>query len=457
MKIALHILGINLAKFTAYLSQAFNLGSGTSLPGMLAQKVSPDLFSYLVSQTKKDIIFVTGTNGKTTTSGLLAGILKADNRKIAHNRKGANMLTGLITALSQESSIFGNLNVDNCLLEIDEAYLPVITAKADPNIVVLTNLFRDQLDRYGELDTTAKKVYAGIEKIKNKKDLCIIVNADDPITSGVAEKTNVKKLYFGIDNIVFSNNQDISESQKEITTCKCGKNYMYSKIVYSHLGHYHCECGNKRPEPDIIATQVEIGIESSTITVKSNEHEFSYKLHLPGLYNVYNSLCAISTALTLGIAPKTIVNGIENYSTVFGRAETLKINNKDVLIQLIKNPVGATEVLKTVNNDPNSKLIIAINDNYADGRDVSWLWDAGFELLKNYQKEIICSGHRAYDMAVRLKYAGVNTKLISVEEDIKTAIEKHVRSLSENEKLYILPTYTVLLDMQLFLPKMINK
>lgn len=456
MKRPLHITATNFAKLTAFLSKAFNFGSGTSLPGMLAQKISPDLLPYLIDQTKKEKIFVTGTNGKTTTSGLLAGIIKADGRTLAHNRKGANMVTGLITALAQASSPFAKLDVDNCLLEIDEAYLPVVTEKSTPDIVALTNLFRDQLDRYGELDTTAKKVLSGINKISNKTRLTLVVNADDPITCGVADKLEVKKLYYGIDSIIFSNDQVDIASQKEITTCTCGKNYAYTKTFYSHLGHYECDCGKKRPFADILATNVEINVNSSDISLVTPAGSFSLTLNMPGLYNVYNALCAISVAVSLGIDKETIIDGIENYSTVFGRAETLKIKGKDVLIQLIKNPVGATEVLKTVNNDPDSRLIIAINDNYADGRDVSWLWDAHFDLLQNYSKPIICSGIRATDMAVRLKYGGVDTSLISVESDIRSAIERALKETGDCEKLYILPTYTVLLEMQLFLPKICN-
>ena len=457
MKTPLHIIAINLAKIAANMSQTFNMGAGTSLPGKIAQKISPDLLSHLVGQSKKDIIYVTGTNGKTTTSGLIASILQADGRKIVHNRKGANMTTGLITALCQASSSTGKLNVDNCLLEIDEAYLPVITANTSPNIIALTNLFRDQLDRYGELDTTAKKVLAGINKVKNPENLTIIVNSDDPITSGVVADLNVKKLYFGIDNIVFSNAQENVESQKEIATCKCGRNFSYTKTFYSHVGHYHCECGNKKPFADVLASNVEINVDYSDISLVTQAGSFSLRLNMPGLYNVYNALCAISIAIQLGIELETIKEGLENYSTVFGRAETISINNKEVLIQLIKNPVGATEVLKTVTNDPNGRLIIGINDNYADGRDVSWLWDAEFDLLHKHSKPIICSGVRGSDMAVRLKYAGVDPGLISVEENIRSAIEKMTQTINLGEKLYILPTYTVLLDMQTFLGKIVDK
>jgi UDP-N-acetylmuramyl tripeptide synthase len=457
MKKFKHISAINLARLASYLSQKFQMGAGTSLPGKLALKIAPNILPYLVNQTKKEVIFVTGTNGKTTTSGLLAGILQADGRTIVHNRKGANMTSGLVTALCNAASLNGKLPVDNCLLEVDEAYFRLVTENTYPNIVALTNLFRDQLDRYGELDTTAKKVFQGIKQIPASENVTMVVNADDPITTGVAESLPCKKLYYGIDNIIYLTDVDARQSQREITSCSCGRNYSYKKIFYSHVGHYECECGKKRPFTDILATNVEINVASSDVSLVTPVGSFSVTLKMPGLYNVYNALSAITVAVSMNIHPDSIIEGLQSYSTVFGRAETIKINNKQVLIQLIKNPVGATEVLKTVHNDPAGRLIIGINDNYADGRDVSWLWDANFDLLQNHKKEIICAGLRASDMAVRLKYAGVDPALITVKPDIRESIETMTSHINPDEKLYILPTYTVLLEMQTFLPKIAQK
>lgn len=457
MKTLLNIVAINISKLTSFTSKALNMGAGTSLPGKLAQKISPDVLYYLIKQAKREVIFVTGTNGKTTTSGLIAGILQADNRKIAHNRKGANMITGLITALSNTSSITGNLNADNCLLEVDEAYFAIVAGKSNPNVIALTNLFRDQLDRYGELDTTAKKILEGLNSIEDKSKLILVVNADDPITTNVANQIDCKKLYYGIDNIRYLSDTAQTKSQGEITTCSCGKNYKYSKNFYSHIGHYYCNCGQERPFADVMASNVEIDVDSSDISMVTPSGSFSFSLKMPGLYNVYNALAAVATGIALNISPETITDGIQNYSTVFGRAEVIKIKNKDVLIQLIKNPVGATEVLKTVAHDPDGRLVIGINDNYADGRDVSWLWDADFGLLEKHSKEIVCTGVRASDMAVRLKYSGVDQSKITVNSNIRESIEYMVDKISANEKLYILPTYTVLLDMQKFMPELVKK
>jgi UDP-N-acetylmuramyl tripeptide synthase len=432
---------INIIKFS-------KSGAGTNLPGKAARKLSPKILSSLVRQTKKEILVVTGTNGKTTTSGFIAGILNADGRKTVHNKRGANMLTGLTTAVIEQSSLFGNLNPDNCLFEIDEAFFVKAVEEFTPDFVLVTNLFRDQLDRYGELNTTAKKIEQAINKTAQTKIPKVILNADDPIVSSLGEVAGESRIYYGLEEIKFVNQDENINTPQETTNCKCGERYLYEKVFYGHLGHFYCKCGHKRPKINVSAKAV-VDISFSELIIKTeNKEEFSVKINMPGLYNVYNALSAITMALELGISIENIKKGLENYSTVFGRAETLILNKKPTLIQLIKNPIGATEVLRTVKDDPNGRLLIIINDNYADGRDVSWLWDANFELLKDYGKTIIVSGVRATDMAVRLKYAGIPAKNIVIIEDIEQALKKSLSSVQETEKLYILPTYTALLNLQ---------
>lgn len=418
-------------------------GAGTNLPGRIARKISPELLSELVKQNKKEIITITGTNGKTTTAGLIASILKHAGRNVTHNQRGANMLNGITTAVAEKCSLTGRLDSDNCLFEIDEAYLYKAVDEFSPDIIAVTNLFRDQLDRYGELNTTAKKIEDGIIKTQANKPLKLILNADDPIVSRIAEHNPAEKLFFGFEEIKLINQDEKIKAPQETITCDCGSYFNYSKIFYGHLGYFHCNCGVKRPQPHITA-RAEVDVNSSKLIINN---EFEVKVNLPGLYNCYNALCAIAVALTAGIPIETIQKGILNYSTIFGRAETIKINNKDVLIQLIKNPIGATEVLRTIKNDDNVKLFILINDNYADGRDVSWLWDANFELLSKYNKTAIVSGVRAADMAVRLRYAGLNPENIIVEENIKKAFCLALNNTQTQEKLYVLPTYTALLEL----------
>lgn len=445
---------IATAKTVSLMLKVAKSSGGTSLPGKLARKIYPDVFKDLISQVQGEIFAVTGTNGKTTTSGLIAAILNANNRKIVHNRKGANMLTGITSAVIEQSSITGKLTADTALLEMDEAYLSLAVDEFLPHILLVTNLFRDQLDRYGELDTTAKKIQLAIDKVAAKKeDFKVILNADDPMVSMLGEYSAVKRVFYGLEQINFVNCDSEIKAPQEIVSCRCGNKVKYTKTFYGHIGHYNCDCGYNRPTPDIKAT-AEIYVDHSILHVKTHDkEEFEVKVNLPGLYNAYNALGAVALCLHAQIPVEDIQNGAKAYSTVFGRAESTVIKGKKALIQLIKNPIGATEVLRTVKDDRNSRILIIINDNYADGRDVSWLWDANFDLLANHQHEITVSGVRASDMAVRLKYAGINSSSIKVIEDIKEAIEYAADTTPVDQKLYVLPTYTALLSMQNVLKK----
>jgi len=439
----LKYLSLLTAKILAQAIKLSKAGAGTNLPGRIAREIYPALLKDLVKQNKKEIITITGTNGKTTTAGLIASILREDNRKVVHNQRGANMLNGITTAIAEQAGFTGRIDSDNCVFEIDEAYLYRAVDEFSPDIVTVTNLFRDQLDRYGELNTTARKIETGIEKTLKNKPLKLVLNADDPIVSRIAADSALEKLFFGFDKVKFLNQDEKIESPQESVNCQCGRSFKYSEIIYGHLGGFYCECGVKRPTPHVRASAV-VDVDSCVLYI--NE-EFEVKVNLPGLYNCYNALCAISTAYAAGISSDTIKKGIQNYSTIFGRAESVEINGKKVLIQLIKNPIGATEVLRTIKNDESGRLFILINDNYADGRDVSWLWDANFELVSNYKKTAVVSGVRAADMAVRLKYAGIPSGNIVVESNIKKAFELALENTANHEKLYVLPTYTALLEL----------
>ena len=421
--------------------------AGTSLPGLVALKISDNFLSFLSKYCEKSIVTITGTNGKTTTAGLLAHILKSSKHTVLHNEKGANMLSGIASSLAVNYKPFTKF--DYAVLESDEAYLTKLYDFLNANYLLVTNLFRDQLDRYGELDTTAKKIQEAISK--NPK-LKVFINADDPMLSDLAKDN--EKIYYGFDEITYKNNIQASQAPPEAVNCSCGTPLSYQKRYYAHIGHYYCEnCKKQRPEPENKAYAV-IYDDFSDIYIKDkNGHEECYKTNLVGLYNAYNALAAITAAKKLDIEYSDIQEGLNTYQSVFGRAEKLRIKNKNLLIQLIKNPTGASEVLRTVNQNAAAKLLIIINDNYADGRDVSWLWDADFELLKNYPNNIIVSGERAYDMATRLKYAGFPTEKIEVKNEIKTAINYCLDSIEEEQQLIIMPTYTALLEMQKILKK----
>lgn len=429
---------ILIARMTYMAIRLLGKSSGTSFVGMLTLKICPD-FLKNCNKYVKTAITLTGTNGKTTTSGLLAHILEENGNHIVHNFKGANMLTGIANVFALNIKPFKRF--DYAVLESDEAYLTKLYDDFKADYLLVTNLFRDQLDRYGELSTTASFIQNAIDK---NSDLKLVLNADDPLVRNFGKGRNAK--YYGFEEVEFCSDvhNTTSNAPTEVFNCVCGIPLKYSKQFFAQEGHYFCEaCGYKRPEPDFKG-YLKIYSDYSELLVKvANEKEYSFRLNLVGLYNAYNALGAISQALLLGVDYEIIKNAVLSYQSIFGRAERCEIKGHQALIQLIKNPTGASEVLKTV--DLNSNIVIAINDNYADGRDISWLWDSDFEQLKDARKLVITSGIRAKDMAVRLKYAGIPQDRITVEEDIKKAVELAANSENKDEKITILPSYTALL------------
>jgi lipid II isoglutaminyl synthase (glutamine-hydrolysing) len=458
-------------------------GAGSNLPGVLALKIQPKTLWLLAQQLDGPVVAITGTNGKTTTSGLLAQLLCDLDKPCINNHLGANMLAGVTAALVTQSQWFsGKLTPKttkhtkvkqplNGVLEVDEASLRRVAKVVRLDHVVVTNLFRDQLDRYGELDTTAKLILEGVDLTTAKS---LVLNADDPMVTAMGSHGQ-QVLYFGVESISpcepASNKPptttDLSpltlvSFPKEVTQCpSCGTRLQYTQTWFGHLGHYHCdECGFFRPKPTVWASQCVPSPTGTIFTLHvTNEPDCVVVLPLPGLFNVYNLLAAITAGVAMGHSVLTVLEQtLAHYHSVFGRAERKIVDGKPVVIMLIKNPTGASEVLRLVASDPKARLLIALNDNDADGRDVSWIWDAMFELLapissvqtedKQPLPNIIVSGDRAEDMALRLKYAGLPDSCLWPEPTLHLALQQALTLTQPDETLYILPTYTALLALQ---------
>lgn len=427
-----------LARLTYLAIKLLHRSSGTSFVGMMTLKVCPDFLAHCRKYIKNNAITISGTNGKTTTSGLVAHIFEENQNSIIHNVKGANMLTGIANVFALNIKPFKRF--DYAVIESDEAYLTKLYDYFKADYLLVTNLFRDQLDRYGELSTTASFIQNAIDK---NKELKLILNADDPLVTNFGKGKNA--IYYGFEEVEFCSeiHNTTSNAPTEVFNCICGKPLQYNKQFFAQEGHYYCaKCGFKRPEPNYKG-YVKIYSDYSELKIRHKDKDFEFKINLVGLYNAYNVLGAVACAMENGIDYQTIKKAVSTYKSIFGRAERRIINGHKTLIQLIKNPTGASEVLKTV--DLSSNIVIAINDNYADGRDISWLWDSDFEQLKNAQKLVITSGIRAKDMATRLKYAGIPQEKIIVEEDIKSAIALAAKSDNIEERITILPSYTALL------------
>ena len=417
------------AKLISTALKVTKLSGGTSIIGKIVLKLCPDFLSYSNKYIRTKIN-VTGTNGKTTTSGLIAHLLKTTKHSVINNAMGANMIQGVVNALAVQINPF--LKYDYSVIESDEAFLEVIYDKFDADYLLVTNLFRDQLDRYGELATTKRFIQNGIDK---KPDLKLLLNADDPLVASF--EGGSKHIFYGVENVEYKDGLEPSKSQtEEAFNCPCGRALNYDKKFYAQQGHYYCECGYNRPEPKYKA-YVTLYKDRSVLNIN---YEY-YEVPLVGLFNAYNALGAIALCRELGLSAEEINKNLKTFKVAFGRSEVKYLNGKRTLIQLIKNPIGANEVLKTV--EKNSNILIVINDNYADGRDVSWLWDAEFEVIADNENKIVVSGSRAFDMALRLKYAGVESDRIIVIQDIKKAVEYIGKNANNN--ITILPTYTALL------------
>lgn len=426
-----------LARAAYFGIKVFTKSGGTSFAGMAVLKFYPQFLSHCRTYIKEKSITVTGTNGKTTTSGLISYILETSHQKVIHNLKGANMLTGVANVFALNLGPFKRF--DYSVIESDEAYLTKLYDYMPSDYLVVTNLFRDQLDRYGELATTAGFIKNAIDK---NPDLKLVLNADDPLVA-TFDRTKYA-VYYGFEDVQYDCDfEHSSNAPAEIFNCPCGESLQYSKRFFAQQGHYYCpKCGYRRQICDYAARAV-IYNDFSKITVKHDDIDYEFRVNLVGLYNAYNALAAIALAFELGLNKSEIQKALECFKSIFGRTEKRLINGHETLIQLIKNPTGASEVLKTV--DLNSNILIAINDDYADGRDVSWLWDADFEQLRGANRLVVTSGIRAGDMAVRLKYAGIPQDKIIVEPSIEKAIQIVSETDSPDDKITILPSYTALL------------
>ena len=446
------------AKLTGFIISVLHLGQASNVPGRIALRFKKDLFNNFKIKNNCKIILITGTNGKSTTCGLLAQILQTTEKKVIYNKSGANLLSGIASTFCHYSNLFGELNYDYIILEVDEATLHLITKEIHSHLIAVTNLFRDQLDRFGELDTTAKLIEKGIT---NDKDATIFLNADDVRVAFLKTDSSHKRIYYGltinheaqttIHDSRFTSDDSWLSDPEEITTCpNCKSELAFSYKSLAHLGNYNCtKCDLKRPKPDFSVTNFKTDNLTINFDIAYNDSKKNFFLPMIGTFNLYNALCAIAIAKTISdITQVQTQKALDSYSTIFGRGEKLIINKKSAWVYLIKNPTGTTEVLKTLTKIPNARFLIAINDNYADGRDISWLWDARFDCLQEHKKNIFVSGKRAYDMALRLKYANINQEQIRVTENIVSAINKSLKSLDKNETLYILPSYTVLLELQ---------
>jgi lipid II isoglutaminyl synthase (glutamine-hydrolysing) len=448
-------------------------GEATSAPGKALLRLDPHAIGTLGARLGRGSALISATNGKTTTAAMVASILAQDGVELLHNHAGANMAGGIASTLLAAAGPRGTIAGELGLFEVDELWLAQLIGELHPRAILLGNLFRDQLDRYGELETIAERWGQAVRESPGR-EARLVLNADDPLVADLGRAMREQPvsgsdpdqspipgpdldqpdqpagprrhpggppanvLYFGVDDDSLAL-PELAHAADAKHCRNCGTAYVFEAIYLGHLGHYRCPaCGQARPsgrELSVIATDVRLeGVRAASFTLHTPTGEGRVQLALPGLYNVYNALAAAALATALEVAPASILAGLGSTRAVFGRAESVTLEipadparRRELRILLIKNPAGANEVLRTLALEPGEHdLLGALNDNIADGRDVSWIWDADFELLAGRVRRVTCSGTRAEELALRLKYAGIAPPRIRVQPDLHDALEEAI-------------------------------
>ncbi len=443
-------IAILAARSAQFASRALRTGGGSTMPGVVSRRVDPKVLAKLSKRLPGGAAAITGTNGKTTTARMVSHILRAANMKAVNNSTGANLVTGVTAALVADSDASGKPRSEVALFEVDEASVPKVAAEAELKLLAVLNLFRDQLDRYGELAYLGKVIASSFDDLPENGS--VVLNADDPLVASLGRKAR-KSIYFGVEDssLDMGRLQHVADSKN----CPvCGADLVYEAVYLGHVGLYDCpSCDFTRPEATYRATDIRFdGAKGASFRLSTPGGETEIKVRLPGLYNAYNALAAAVVATEMGVALDDVKRGIESFGGAFGRVERIQAGDKEAFLLLIKNPVGFNEILRTFvagEGSEASHVLIAINDNDADGRDVSWLWDVDFEMLAdsgNAREPFTVSGIRAGDMAVRLKYADLPVG--SVIPDREKAMKVALEATPSGETLYVLPTYTAMLEIR---------
>ena len=429
-------LEVAAARSAGALSRLAGRGGGTTLPGKLLSTVDPGAVDRLAARLEQGSVLVSATNGKTTTTAMVAEILGG---RLAYNRSGANLLSGVA------STLLDSPGAELGLFEVDEAALPEVARRLQPRVIALGNLFRDQLDRYGELELVAEGWRAAIAEVPGAT---LVVNADDPLLGDLAS-ARPDTVSFGLDD---PSHARPLQHAADSTYCRtCGTPYVYAAAYVGHLGDYRCPNGHAARGPlQVAARAIELhGSDGSAFTLATPAGTVHVELGLPGLYNVYNATAAGAVAHVLGASPEAIAAGLGRFVAAFGRFERIEIADRRLVILLIKNPAGANEAVRTLlDGSPPRLAVVALNDDLADGRDVSWIWDVDFEPLLAGLEQVVVSGGRAAELALRFAYGELDRRKIEVLPDLEAALDRGLELTGPGEELVVLPTYTAMLGLR---------
>jgi UDP-N-acetylmuramyl tripeptide synthase len=450
------LAAIGAGRLAGAASRALRRGGGTAVGGLVAQSIDPRLIERLAAQLGRGSAVVTGTNGKTTTARMLASAAREAGLRPLANPSGSNLMRGVATALLGETSLPGRVRrADERLgvFEVDEATVREAARALRPRVILFTNLFRDQLDRYGEVDAVAALWRRALAELP--ETATVVLNADDPAVSSLAEATRARVLTFGIEDARVA--VEGREHASDYRFClSCGVELAYEAVFYGHAGHWRCPgCGRARPAPDVRARCVDPGAGGGQrLVIETPAGELRLELPLAGLYNVENALAAATAALALELPLTAVERALAAFQPAFGRQERFEVAGRHVWVLLGKNPTGLNQVLRVVASSDGAgrHLLLFLNDAIADGRDISWIWDADYELLAPVAASATLSGTRAEELALRLKYAGFAVAP-DVVPDAARALDAALARTPPGETLYVVPTYTAMLEVRELLAK----
>ncbi len=437
-------LAISAGKLAGASGRLLRVGGGTSLPGLIARRIDPDVLKSVVGASKAKKIVITGSNGKTTTARMTAAMAANNGKSVSHNRAGSNLLQGVTSVVVNFADIFGRLNSDVLLFEIDEGTMPLAIPEISPDVVVITNIFRDQLDRYGELYSVARALDKTLEELP--ESATILLNGNDPQVANFGQKAKAKRLFFGLETTEVGT--PVPEQSADIIRCiHCQEDFQYEIAYISHLGIYRCpNCGYTLPPLDIAATSIKLASDGqgpTQVELRTPQGTMTLEIALPGLHNVYNAAAAIGASLAAGFEKEKLPPALVSIKPAFGRLEKIQAGDQTIYLSFVKNPTSFNLILRLIAQHPGKKhILLAASHTIVDGEDFSWLWDIEIEEVAQDIADVVCSGNKPEELAMRLKYAEIPVDKISQNADLESALDEALRNAGPGGTLYILSSYT---------------
>ena len=437
-------LAISAGKLAGASGRLLGVGGGTSLPGLIARRIDPNILKSVVGASKAKKIVITGSNGKTTTARMTAAMAASDGKRVSHNRAGSNMLQGVTAVAVNFADVFGRLNSDVLLFEIDEGTMPLVMPEIQPDVVVVTNIFRDQLDRYGELYSVARALDRTLEDLPETST--ILLNGNDPQVANFGQKAKAKRLFFGLESTEVG--MPVPEQSADVIRCiHCQEDLLYEVAYMSHLGIYRCpNCGYTLPPLDIAATTIKLapdGQGPTHVEMRTPQGTMVLEIALPGVHNVYNAAAAIGASLAAGLEKEKLAAALANIRPAFGRLEKIQAGDQTIYLSFVKNPTSFNLILRLIAQHPGKMhVLLAASHTIVDGEDFSWLWDVDAEAVAQDIADVVCSGNKPEELAMRLKYAEVPIYKISMIEDREAALDAALKNAGPGGTLYILSSYT---------------